>query len=754
MKKTIQLLASLTAAFAVLTLQSCDPEEPTAVPVVTAPTAVTAVQIGAKVDVTFTFVAAGGYASAAVTASGGTATVKTAGTASAVEGSVVVEFTADNTAGAATVSLTVTDDKGQAGNAATATLNKTISAPPTVTLSSATASGNPGANITVTATITAANGFKSLTYTTTGGLTGAPASPINTITGTTQELTFTIPATAAIGATMTAVITVADNQNLNSTAQTFTVTATTNELTGNLTANKTLNKGESYLIKGTYVVMSGVTLTVQAGAIIKGDKASKGVLVVKQGGTLIANGTATEPIVFTSAQPAGERDRGDWGGIIIMGDAYVNQTAQPSVEGLTPPPSDANFYKYGTVDATQASATVGTNNQNSGSLKYVRIEYAGIELIPNSETNALTMAAVGDGTTIDYVQVSYGGDDGFEWFGGTVNAKHLVSLAIWDDDFDTDFGWRGNVQWGVAVRAAFVADQSGSTTFESDSQGNGNPIGSVCTDAVKTGCTRGVFSNISVFGPRDYNRAISGNYTRAMHIRRRTAISIFNSVIAGYHAGLQIDDAGTATNYLVDNTGEGRLSNNVMLLSFLPAATTGGATAVTSIAAASGNVAYAGGTAPSTAQAVWEAAAAGNTTTPTYFYSRWNAGQTAQTIAGNFASSASTIAAAEVAFATVPGWAAGTAVDVINPYTALGINTASATTPFYAGSTTANYPSNPTLEIAANGSLATGASFADSKLAAFLPAAGFDNAVTYRGAFGTTDWTNGWSEFQPLNKAY
>jgi len=715
MKKTIQLIGFLAGSLALFAIQSCDNEDPIAVPVVTAPSTVTAVQVGAKVDVTFTYVAAGGYASAAVTATGGTATVKTNGEASSQEGSVVVEFTADNTAGAATVTLTVTDDKGQAGNAATATLSKTLSAPPTVTLSSATGSGNPGSNVTVTATITAANGFKNISYTTTGGLTGAPASPITSITGSSQVLTFTIPATAAIGSTMTAVITVTDNQNLNSTAQTYTVTATTNELTGVMTANMTLNKGASYLIKNTFVVPSGLILTVQAGAIIKGDKASKGVLIVKQGGTLNAIGTETEPIVFTSAQPVGVRDRGDWGGIIIMGDGFVNQTAQPSVEGLTPPTSDANYYKYGTVSTSNAS--VGNNTQNSGTLKYVRIEYAGIELIPNSETNGLTMAAVGSGTTIDFVQASYGGDDGFEWFGGAVNAKHLVSFATWDDDFDTDFGWRGNVQWALSVRAPSVADQSGSTAFESDSQGNANAIGTICDGTAFTGCTQGVFSNVTVLGPRDFNagtgassnatRTISANFTRAMHIRRRTAISIFNSFISGWGAatgvqGLTMDDAGTLTNYTT--LGAGVLANNVLLFP--------DATADAEYGSNSGGAAV--------VKPIWEAAAAANLVVKPTGAAPW---------------------------APVAGTPAGS----INVYTTYGITTANSTGLFYGSQTTSSYPSNPNFAVASGdltGQLPA-TLYASAKLGTF-----FDKTLTYKGAFGATDWTDGWSEFQPLNKAY
>jgi hypothetical protein len=641
MKKHIQLLGFVSAIFAVLTLQSCDKEDPTpAAPTLTAPTTTTAVQISTPIDVSFSYTAAGGFASSAVTAQGGTATVKTDGTNGASSGTIMVTYTADANEGAGSVMLTVTDAKGQTGNA-TAVMDKTEVPPPTVT-----------------------------------------------------------------------------------------------ELSGTLTASMTLNKGSLYLIKGPFVVGNGVTLTVAAGAIVKGDKATKGTLIVKQGGTLTAIGTSSDPIIFTSAQPINARDRGDWGGIIIMGDAFVNQTAKPSVEGLTPPATDADFFKYGTVSTSDA--TVGNNTQNSGTLKYVRIEYAGIELIPNSETNGLTLAGVGNGTTIDYVQSSYGGDDGFEWFGGTVNATHLISFATWDDDFDTDFGWRGKVQWGVAVRAPFVADQSGSTAFESDSQGNGNSIGTICTSPAggtgaapatsvaseTSGCTQGVFSNMTVLGPRDYTRAISGNYTRAMHIRRRTAISVFNSVVSGWQQGIEMDDQGTLDNY---NGGIGVLQNNMIFVPIAPVGPTNNAFAAGNSYYGSnvaGALTPAGPTQTGTVANFVEAPNSGNAMVK---------GVVATKADGNFAAN----------------WAA-TAVagdNIINPYTGTGLEAA----PFYAGQTTSTYPSNPDFALGA-GSLSglnAGDLFAHAKLQTF-----FDKTLTYKGAFGATDWTDGWSEFQPLTKAY
>jgi hypothetical protein len=765
----------------VVAIQSCKDDPAPAPPTLTGPTSVASVQVAAKADVTFTFTAAGGYQTSTVTAVGGTATVKTPPTAGATTGSVVTEFTAGNTAGAGSVTLTLTDNKGNKVTQ-TAVLNVTISAPPTVTLLNASGSVAAGTTIDATVTITAANGAKNITYTTTGGLTGAPVSPI-TIAGsptaaTNQVITFTVPANAVVGSTLTAIITGTDNQNLNSSPVVFTVTVSdvANVLTGTLTANKTLTSGTPWTVKGQYIVNSGVTLTVDPGTIVKGDKATKGLIIIKPGGKLIAVGTSTQPIVFTSSQPINERDRGDWGGIVWLGNAFVNQGTAPAVEGVSPSQT------YGTPSTSDANA--GTNTEDNGKLKYARIEYAGIELSPNNETNGLTMGALGSATEIDYVQVSYGGDDAFEWFGGTVNAKHLVAFATWDDDFDTDFGWRGKVQYGVAVRAPFIADQSGSTSFESDSQANANPIGTICTDAAKSGCTQGVFSNMTVYGPREYSRGISGSYTRAMHIRRRTAVSIFNSVVTGYLSGLQMDDLGTSTNYptnydatAASSTDLGKLANNELYVSLLPNTPSdigSNATALTAISNATGNSMFGagGGLVPSTfPQTVYRAAGAANNDYAPAFISTWTSSGTGQALRNNWASAASTIAETNndpankdngtIAFAngvgtivngvTAGAWTEGTSVAVVNPYAGSGLRT----TPFYAGSSSTSYPSNPdfTLNSAdatvAGKRLDQGASFTDARLTS-----GF-TVTTFRGAFdGTTDWTDGWSEFVPLTKVY
>lgn len=311
---------------------------------------------------------------------------------------------------------------------------------------------------------------------------------------------------------------------------------TANELKGTINSDMTLDASKVYTLKGFVYVQAPATLTIPAGTVIKGDKDSKGTLIIERGAKIMAEGTAAQPIVFTSAQAAGSRNYGDWGGVIILGKAPQNQAGSPIIEGGVDRP-------YGGTDA----------NDNSGVLKYVRIEFAGIALSPNNEINGLTLGAVGAGTTIDYVQVSYSGDDAIEWFGGTVNAKHLVAHRTWDDDFDTDNGYSGNVQFGVALRDRSISDQSTSNGFESDN------------DATATNNkpqTSAVFSNMSIFGHFQTISDTTGAAStigRGAHIRRNTSISIFNTVITGYREGIRLDNNDVATTNTQANMTAGTL---------------------------------------------------------------------------------------------------------------------------------------------------------------------------------------------------
>ncbi len=316
----------------------------------------------------------------------------------------------------------------------------------------------------------------------------------------------------------------------------FTITDlgnNTRQVEGTTAANFTFTSDKQWVLHGFVYVADGATLTIEPGTVIKGDKNSKGTLIIQRGAKIHAAGTSGQPIVFTSNQPAGNRDYGDWGGIILCGRANNNQ---PGGEALI----------EGGPDAWYGGGNSPNDADNSGTMQYVRIEFPGIALQPNQEINGLTLGAVGSGTTIDHIQVSYSGDDSFEWFGGAVNLKHIVAFRGWDDDFDTDNGYRGKVQFGMSLRNPAIADQSGSNGFESDNDASGSTAAPY---------TMPIFSNITFFGPSTVNAgAVNTQYKRAAHIRRNSRLNAYNTVFAGYPTGLLLDgtptEAAATTNTL------------------------------------------------------------------------------------------------------------------------------------------------------------------------------------------------------------
>ncbi len=302
-------------------------------------------------------------------------------------------------------------------------------------------------------------------------------------------------------------------------------------LEGNINSDAFLTNSKRYLLRGFVNINSPVTLTIQPGTIIYGEKSSKGTLIINRGAKLIADGTQNQPITFTSQQAKGLRGPGDWGGIIITGFATINVPGGTAViEGGT-----------GTVYGGGATPN---DDDNSGTLRYVRIEYPGIAFLPDNEINGLTMGGVGRGTTIEHIQVSFSGDDSYEWFGGTVNAKYLIACNGVDDDFDTDFGYRGKIQFAFGLRNPNIADISGSNGFESDNDGTGT---------FNTPRTQPWFTNFTIVGPmNDTSAVVNPNFRRGAHLRRSTQTSIYNSIVMGYPIGLLIDGANSANAALGD----------------------------------------------------------------------------------------------------------------------------------------------------------------------------------------------------------
>ena len=308
-------------------------------------------------------------------------------------------------------------------------------------------------------------------------------------------------------------------------------------LAGNITSSRTLSADTVYTLSGYVKVMSGATLTIPAGTKIVGDTTVAGSsLWILRGAKINAQGTASNPIVFTSARSIGNRKPGDWGGIIIVGNARINRTANPVfTEG---PANVAENYAGGTDD-----------NDNSGTMRYVRIEFAGYDVSngQGQELNSLSLYAVGRGTTLEYIESLAGLDDSFEWFGGTVDGRYLVSYESGDDHFDWTEGYSGRNQFLIAFQSTTITPRAGAGTLSTDPRGF---EGDGC-ETTKAGCTyantplsKPVFANFTVIGPgpgvfapADGNGAV---------IRRGSAGTLVNGIIGRWPLyGISLRDAET-----------------------------------------------------------------------------------------------------------------------------------------------------------------------------------------------------------------
>ena len=304
--------------------------------------------------------------------------------------------------------------------------------------------------------------------------------------------------------------------------------ATVTTVSADITTNTTWS-GVVKLMNKVYV-KNNATLTIAPGTIIRGDKLTQGTLLITRGAKIIADGTAANPIIFTSNEAVGARNEGDWGGLVLLGLAKNNQPGGvANIEGIVPT-TDSQF--GGNFD-----------NDYSGILRYVRVEFAGIPLEPNKEINGITFGSVGNQTIVDYVQVSFSGDDSFEWFGGTVNCKHLIAYRGIDDDFDTDFGYRGKIQFFLSIRDKDMSDAAGdSNCFESDNDATGSAAQPK---------TMPIFSNGTIIGPRGNGTVtlpIGEKFEKAFRLRRNTSTSVLNSLVTGWEKGLSIEGTPVVNN--------------------------------------------------------------------------------------------------------------------------------------------------------------------------------------------------------------
>ena len=316
------------------------------------------------------------------------------------------------------------------------------------------------------------------------------------------------------------------------------------DITQDITANRTLYRDTTYTLKGFIHVANGATLTIQSGTRIQGDYNTLGSsLFVLRGAKIVAVGTPTQPIVFTSSQPVGQRKPGDWGGLVIVGNGAINRTGSIEIEGTATEPGGGSGKNY------QVLYSGGTSNaDNSGQLSYVRVEFAGYAPSANNELNSFTFAAVGSGTKLSYLQAMAGLDDSFEFFGGAVDADHLVSYESGDDHFDMSEGYVGRLQYLIGYQSTQLTQRSGAGTPSSDPQGIENDG---CNG---TGCTNGfnqqpftipVVANFTLVGTGDASTSgTSGGV--GMMLRRGTGGYYVNGIVARWpRAAISVRDAET-----------------------------------------------------------------------------------------------------------------------------------------------------------------------------------------------------------------
>lgn len=473
-------------------------------PEVTAPQPVN-VETGKAVDLTFGFKAEAGFASSAVTATGGTATIKTNGTIGANTGTLVVTFTAGTSIGAGSVTLKVTDAEGQIAEAV-AILSLFQKGAPEIA-QPANSEVQQLKTVDISFNFTSEAGYKSATSAATNGTAVIKTSPAANATSGTVVVTFTAARTIGAGSVT---LTITDNNN-KSGQRVGVVNVTsrpTVSVTQNISTNTTWTTGTIYILEGRIAVLDGATLTIQPGVIVKGREGTGSnatVLLIARGGKLMAEGRADSPIIFTSVadqilpgeiaspnlQPTVP---GLWGGLLVLGKAPISAaTDEMQIEGI--PVTDLNGRYGGSVP-----------NDNSGVLKYISIRHGGANIGEGNEINGLTLGGVGSGTIIENIEVVANDDDAIEWFGGTVNVKNVILWNPFDDGVDTDQAWAGTLDnfiviCGDGTDHALEIDGPEGTMLAAHTVKNGSCKGAVNAELgdFRAGA-RGTFEKIYFFG--------------------------------------------------------------------------------------------------------------------------------------------------------------------------------------------------------------------------------------------------------------
>lgn len=355
-------------------------------------------------------------------------------------------------------------------------------------------------------------------------------------------MTFPLRRIAAAGALATIAACGGDSSTNPTTPPTIPAGAA--DIAQDITTNRTFHAETTYTLKGFIHVTNRATLTIEPGTKILGDYATLGSsLWIMRGAKISAVGTADKPIVFTSSQPVGSRKPGDWGGLLIIGNAIDNRAGSIEVEGSGTEPSGGSGHNYSVVYSGGTNAA-----DNSGELKYVRVEFAGYAPSPDNELNSFTFAAVGSGTKISYLQAMAGLDDSYEWFGGSVDGDHLVSYESGDDHFDQSESYNGRLQYLIAFQSTQLTQRTGAGNPSSDPQG-------IEQDGCNgTGCTNG-FSQQPYTIPLIANFTLVGTGTTAtsgpnggigIMLRRGTGGYYVNGIVARWpRAGVSLRDTAT-----------------------------------------------------------------------------------------------------------------------------------------------------------------------------------------------------------------
>ncbi|MEN2416253.1 hypothetical protein [Flavobacterium mesophilum] len=316
------------------------------------------------------------------------------------------------------------------------------------------------------------------------------------------------------------------NMWTNFNPKTTSYNEASNILTGVITSNMTLKKENVYVLVGAVYVEPNVTLTIEPGTLIRCDTKAMSALVITKGAKIIAEGTETDPIVFTSDKNSGDRNPGDWGGIIVLGDAPINKTGGIGVLEF---------------DLDPQKVIYGGDNKDSdsGILKYVRIEFSGKRTVSNKFINGLSLAGVGRKTKLEYIQITSCDDDSFQFYGGYVDTSHLISLRSADDDFDFTQGVQCNISNSIAIRSPFLSDKYGSRCFEMETVDTRK--GEVLDS--KKEMTRVNATNFTMMHTEDIGPEIQGLKYEAILIRENTFLTLTNSVISGFSQLIVFADA-------------------------------------------------------------------------------------------------------------------------------------------------------------------------------------------------------------------